>query len=92
MSKRVCLRGDVEVDEHSVRSFHVCVRNPLYQQFVTACLAKKKCSYYLNYVRVIGMRQRGNGPERLKFLPPHLLSPQSKPPPISSKELKESRI
>ena len=84
--------GDVEVDEHGVRSFHISTKNAIYAPFVPAKLRAKRCKYYLNYVRVIGLRKRGAGKVFLKFLPPRPLPPGSKPPPLSNAELLRSRI
>ena len=86
------LQGDVEVDEHSLRSFHVSRQNPLFQKYATKALTSTSHPYYLNFIRVIGLRQRGGGPVKLQLLPPHPLPPNSKPPPLSNDELINSRI
>ena len=86
------LQGDVEVDEHSLRSFHVSRRNPLFQKYAKKAMMSTSHPYFLNFIRVIGIRQRGGGPVKLQFLPPHPLPPNSKPPPLSNDELIKSRI
>ena len=55
-------------------------------------LAAKKHPYHLNYIRVVGLRQRGGGRVYLRFLPPKPVAPQAKPPPIGNEELKASGI
>ena len=61
-------------------------------KYHTKALLKRKVPYFLNYIRVVGMRKRGGGKTYLEFLPPKLLPPGSTPPPISEKELVGSRI
>ena len=56
------LRGDVEVDEHSIRSFHVSPKNDKFKAYRSKALVQAKHKYYLNYIRVIGARQRGTRP------------------------------
>lgn len=86
------LTGDVEVDEHGVRSFHISTKNEFYKKYITKKLAAGGHTYYLNYVRVIGLRKRGGGRVILKMLPPKPLPPGSRPPPLSDAELLESRV
>ena len=66
--------------------------NPKFVKYHTKALLKRKVPYFLNYIRVVGMRKRGGGKTYLEFLPPKLLPPGSTPPPISEKELVGSRI
>ena len=91
-NRRGQVSGDVEIDEHGVRSFHVSKNNPNFQKYVTEKLLQKNYPYYLNYVRVAGIRVRGGGKVHLAMLPPVLLPPRSKPPPISNAELLSSRL
>lgn len=84
--------GDVEIDEHGIRSFHISVGNVAYAKYIPSKLKGQGFKYYLNYVRVIGLRQRGAGKVYLRFLPPRPLPPGSKPPPLSNSELLRSRI
>jgi len=86
------LSGDVEVDEHGVRSMHISKNNAKFKKYVPKRLDKRGCKYYLNYIRVIGARRRGGGKVYLKVLPPKPLPPRSKPPPLSSEELVACRI
>ena len=55
-------------------------------------LLKRKCPYHINYWRIVGLRKRGNGRVYIRILPPCLLPPGSKPPPISVQELLQSKI
>ena len=86
------LNGDVEVDAHGLRSYHISTRNTAYSKYVTPALQKRKCKYYLNYKRVLGLRKRGGGKVFIRFLPPHLVPPRSTPPPESAQEVKSSGI
>ena len=43
--------------------------------------------YWVTWVKVIGVRQRGGAKTYLKFLPIRLLRPGTKPPPLSETEL-----
>ena len=86
------LAGDLEVDEHGIRSFHVSTTNAAFEKYRTKKLMNKKLPYFLNYIRVVGLRQRGGGRLYLSFLPPKLLPPKSRPPPISEEELINSGI
>ena len=61
-------------------------------QCQTKASLKRKLPYFLNSIRVIGLRKRGGGKTFLKLLPPKLLPLASKPPPISEQELVGSRI
>ena len=86
------LTGDLEVDEHGVRSYHVSKTNAAYEQYHSKALLKKSHPYYLNYIRVIGLRKRGCGRVFVHFLPPKLLPPKSRPPPVSEQEVIDSGI
>lgn len=85
------LSGDLEIDEHCLRSFHVSPKNPKFQRFMTKKL-RGKHKYFLNYFRLIGLRKRGGGKVHIAILPPRLLPPRSRPPPLSNEELINSRI
>ena len=86
------LAGDLEVDEHAPRSFHVSTKNEKFKRYVRKILLKKKHPYYLNYWRIIGLRKRGGGRVYIRFLPPKPLPLGSSPPPLSEDELIESKI
>ena len=86
------LAGDLEVDEHGIRSFHVSTTNGVFEKNRTKKLMNKKLPYFLCYIRVVGLRRRGGGRVYMSFLPPKLLPPKSRPPPISEDELINSRI
>ena len=50
---------------------------------------EKKPKYWVNHLRVIGLRRRGGSKTYLKFLPPKLCKPGSRPPPLENEELRE---
>ena len=84
-SKKATVGGDVEVDEHCVRTVHISVNNKHYEHLAPKKV-KKLPKYWLCYVRVIGLRRRGGGKTILKFLPVKLLRPRAKPPPLSKQD------
>ena len=84
------LTGDLEVDEHRMRSYHVSKNNAAYEKYYTKALLAKNHPYFLNYIRVFGLRKRGSGRMYLQFLPPKLLPPKSRPPPVSEQEVIDS--
>ena len=86
------LTGDLEVDEHGIRSYHVSKTNAAYEQYHSKALLKKSHPYSLNYIRVIGLCKRGCGRVFVHFLPPKLLPPKSRPPPVSEQEAIDSGI
>ena len=86
------LDGDLEVDEHGIRSFHVSTTNAVFENYRTKKLMNKKPPYLLNYIWVVGLLKRGGGRVYMSFLPPKLLPPKSCPPPISEEELIDSGI
>jgi hypothetical protein len=91
-NKRGQLAGDLEIDGHSVRSFHVSPRNQKYTKYITKKLLDGKHKYYLCYARVLGLRKRGGGRTYLAFAPPKLLPPGSRPPPESEMEVMQSGL
>ena len=91
-NKRGHLSGDVEIDGHGVRSHHVSTKNPHFKELQTAALVKQKHPYYLNYIRVLGARQRGGGRMYLQLLPNKLLPPKAKPSPEGEAEVTNSGI
>ena len=91
-NRRGQLEGDLEIDEHGIRSFHISPTNPAFAGLVPRKLAAKGHKYFLNYLRVIGMRVRGGGRVVLEFLPHKPLPPKSSPPVLSAKELVDCGI
>ena len=92
-NQRGQISGDVEVDEHGIRSFCVSRTNPHYKHLIPKVKAgRKPPPYWRAYVRVIGARVRGGSKTYLKFLPLRLVYPTAKPPPLSNEELINSRI
>ena len=91
--ENIRIGGDIEIDEHAVRTFHVSVNNKHYKHLEPKLKkGQKKPKYWLVYLRVIGIRQRGGGKTIVKFLPHKLLRPKAKPPPITKEELIESGL
>ena len=88
-SRRGQVGGDLEIDEKSVRSYHVSTSNPLFEKYKTAALRRGNHRYYISFLRVVGMRQRGAGKVFIYVLPPKLLPPGSSPPPISESEVRQ---
>jgi hypothetical protein len=86
------LSGDCEIDEHGVRSYHVSRENKAFQKYHTKKVEASNHKYFLSYFRVIGLRQRGHGKMYMHVLPPKLLPPGSKPPPLSESELLNCKI
>ena len=72
-NSRGTVTGDIEIDEHGIRSFHVSKTNPAFLDYHTKELYAKKHPYFLNYIRIIGLRQRGGG--KLKAIVPVTSSP-----------------
>ena len=91
-NNRCQLAGDLEVDEHGIRSFHVSKTNPVFEKYRTKKLMDKSHPYLLNSVRVVGLRKRGGGRVYIRFLPSKLLPPKARPSPISEGELISSGI
>ena len=86
------LCGDVEIDEHGYRSFHMSATNPHYKDVVRPALESKKCSYYLVHLQVIGMRARGGKKLYMKELPLNPVPPNSRPPPLKAEDLEDSGL
>jgi hypothetical protein len=78
------ISGDLEIDEHGVRTTHISDSNPNFEKPKFKGLPPP---YWLLYVRVIGLKRRGGGKIYIKFLPYKLVRPKGKPPPLSSAEL-----
>ena len=61
------------MDAHGIRSFHVSRTNPAFEKYRTKKLMDNNHPYFINYVRVAGLRERGGGGVYIRFLPPTLL-------------------
>ena len=87
-NKTGSVQGDVEMDEHGIRVMHIGKNNPHYQKTMPAFHKGKGApSYWLLYLRVIGLRRRGGDKTYVKLLPFKLVRPGAKPPPLSNDEL-----
>ena len=84
-NRRGVLSGDLEIDEHGLRVTHISNRNPHFQKPKVRLGDPPK--YWLLYVRVIGLRERGGRKMVVAFLPNKLVMPRAKPPPLSNEEL-----
>ena len=91
LNKVGSIGGDVEVDVHQVAKVYVSPKNPVYKHLIQEKYRDAK--YYLLYIRVAGVLQRGCGKLYLAFLPFHqLLPPKSRPPPESYLEVEQCDI
>ena len=86
------VKGDLELDGHGLRSFHVSPRNAKFHKYCSKKLLKSKHKYFLTYIRVLGLRKRGGGRLFIHMLPPVCLPPKSKPPPESEAEVMQSGL
>ena len=86
------LSGDVEMDEHAIRTFHISAKNKHYQHLIPDDLKEAGHKYFLVHMRVIGMRKRGGRKLYLKLLPYRPVAPGSRPPPLTNEELLESKL
>jgi hypothetical protein len=86
------LKGDIEVDEHCLRTFYVSATNPHFQHLIPKRLRAAGHAYYIVHFRVIGARKRGGTKLYLALLPFKPLAPGSRPPPLDNPELISSGI
>ena len=91
--------GDLEVDGHAVKSFHVSKTNPHFRHLhpkttdnSKRALRLRKAPYFLCYLRVLGLRKRGAGKIYLAIGDFTLLPPRSVPPPENTVEVVKSKL
>jgi len=87
------VKGDFEWDGHDVAKIYVSPGNQAYQHLLPKSHATNPKPYYILYIRVAGVKQRGNGKLFIAFFKHHvLLPPKSRPPPESFEELVETEV
>ena len=92
-NRRGKISGDVEIDEAGIRLVYVSVNNPHYKHMAPRLRKGERLpKYWMTYVRVIGLRQRGGSHTYLAMLPVKLLRPNARPPPLANDELLESGL
>lgn len=91
-AKAGAFSGDVEIDEHSFRTFHISRSNPHYKHLMTKELLKTNHKYFVCHLRFIAIRTRGGKRLIAKVLPIKPVPPSSPPPALSNQELLECGV